>query len=117
MNNENYLVPFELISIAGNSRTLAIQASKEASEMRFDKAENLLKEAEEQLIEAHKLQTSLFTKEMNGDKNEINIILIHAMDHLSLAIEAIDNTNQFIKLYKIISKFQNSKEREEEKEC
>ena len=107
VNDAEYLTAFQLISTAGDARSNAIEAIQKAREFKFDEAEDLLKEANETLIKSHNIQTNLLTNEANGKKNSINIILIHALDHLTMATMAIDDAKEFISLYKMIYDLKN----------
>lgn len=99
-----YELAFNIIAHAGESRSLSSGAMDAAESYDFDKAEDLLKKANEQFLICHEVQTDMLTREANGEKNEINIILIHAQDHLTMATMALDNARRFIKLYKTINK-------------
>lgn len=84
MNNEMEI--FEIISHGGNARGLAYEALSAAEEFQFDKADELLKQAEEELAQAHKTQTKLIQSELNGQPVEKSLLMIHAQDHLMTAI-------------------------------
>ena len=49
---------------------------------------------------AHEVQFNLIRDEANGNSVEVNIILVHAEDHLTMAILASDLAERFIDLYK-----------------
>ncbi|WP_207667290.1 PTS lactose/cellobiose transporter subunit IIA [Clostridium sp. JN-1] len=102
INEDEYLTAFQLISVAGDARSNAMEAIQKAREFKFDEAEDLLKKSNETFIKSHDIQTSLLTNEANGKKNNINIILIHALDHLTMATIAIDGAKELISLYKMI---------------
>ena len=55
-----------LILNAGNAKSLAIEAYRKARNGQFDEADQLLKEADEAMTEAHHLQTSMIQDEING---------------------------------------------------
>lgn len=101
-NEKTYELAFNIIVHAGESRSLSSEAMDAAENYDFDKAEDLLKQANEQFLKCHEVQTEMLTKEANGEKNEINIILIHAQDHLTMATMAMDNAKRLIGLYKKI---------------
>lgn len=46
------------------------------------------------------MQFELTQAEANGNEVDINIILIHAEDHLTMAIMASDFAERFIELYR-----------------
>lgn len=101
-NEKTYELAFNIIVHAGESRSLSSEAMDAAENYDFDKAEDLLKQANDQFLKCHEVQTDMLTKEANGEKNEINIILIHAQDHLTMATMAMDNAKRLIGLYKKI---------------
>lgn len=103
MDNEKvYELAFNIIVHAGESRTLSSEAMDAAENYDFEKAEDLLKQANEEFLKCHEVQTDMLTREANGEKNNLNIILIHAQDHLTMAIMAMDNAKRLIGLYKKI---------------
>lgn len=101
-----YELAFNIIAHAGESRSLSSGAMDAAENYDFDKAEDLLKQANKQFLKCHEVQTDMLTREANGEKNEINIILIHAQDHLTMATMSLDNARRLIGLYKKIKKME-----------
>lgn len=89
-----------LISKAGSSRSESMLAIKEAKKLNFEKANNHLYEAKKFLIEAHDIQTNLITSEAREENLHINLLLIHAQDHLSIAIIAQDFAKELVDLYR-----------------
>lgn len=100
MNPADYEVAFRIVSVAGSAKSNAMIAIREAREGDFEAAEAALKDADENLHEAHSAQTKMLTEEARGNPIPINIILIHAQDHLTGAILARDLAGEFIELYK-----------------
>ena len=76
---------------------------------KFEEAEKYLKEAEQGLKEAHDAQLDMMQKEASGTPADVNIILVHAQDHLTMAIMAHDNAEEFINLYKLIRELKEEK--------
>lgn len=93
---------FGLILNAGNSKSKSLMAIETAREFEFEEAENLVAEAEEDLRAAHQTQTNLIQSEARGEKMELNLIMVHAQDHLTTAMIMIDQAREFINLYKLI---------------
>ena len=61
-------VAFAIISAAGDGRAKVAEALKQARRGNFGEAEECLKDADEHLLKAHKLQTEeLLQKEANGE--------------------------------------------------
>ena len=97
-----YEMAFGLILNAGNSKSKSLMAIETAREFEFEEAENLVAEAEEDLRAAHQTQTNLIQSEARGEKMELNLIMVHAQDHLTTAMIMIDQAREFINLYKMI---------------
>jgi len=97
LNTEN--IAMELIANSGEARALAFSALQEAKLGQLDKAKALLKQSEESSLRAHKAQTGLLVSEANGDANEINILLIHAQDHLMTSLLAQELIKELIELH------------------
>lgn len=74
-----------LIGYSGNAKSLAIQALNAAEKDDFAKADELLAEAKKELHQAHEIQTKWMSSEMNGEKVEKTILLIHSQDHFMAA--------------------------------
>jgi PTS system cellobiose-specific IIA component len=94
-----YAVAFELISTAGSSRSssmLAIQAAR-AGDARAA-AEHLAR-AEADLLAAHRLQTDLVQREAAGDRVPLNIVLVHAQDHLTGAMLMKDMAAELVQVH------------------
>ena len=99
-NQEMYEIAFQIIVHAGESRSLSTEAMDAAEKYDFEKAEELLKKANDEFLECHQIQTDMLTSEANGEKNELNVIFVHAQDHLTMATMAMDNARRLISLYK-----------------
>lgn len=103
-----YEIAFGLILHAGNSRSVSITAVKKAEKGHFEEAEELLKTADSELKLAHDVQTKMLQAEANGSKNEINLIMVHAQDHLAMALSQREVSSQFIRLYKKLEECKNA---------
>ena len=104
---DNYELAFGLILNAGNSKAKSMEAIESAKKFDFDSASKLLKEAEEELRLAHKLQTGMISQEAGGEKVDVNIIMVHAQDHLTTAMIIMNQAEEFISLYKTINELNN----------
>ena len=100
------LVVFEIVNSAGTAKGLAYEALSEAEKGNFEKAENLLKEADEALLSAHNVQTEIIQAEVNGKGITPSILFVHSQDHLMTAIEAKTLIEGMIKMYKRIDKLE-----------
>ncbi|MDK2920315.1 MAG: cellobiose system component [Candidatus Petromonas sp.] len=99
MDNVNDLA-FQLILFAGNGRSYAMEAIQEAKKGNFEKAEELIKKAGEEIGQAHKFQTELIHQEAQGQPVAVNILLVHAQDHLMTSMVVRDLANEIIELYR-----------------
>ena len=81
-------ISFSLIANAGDVRSLAFQALQEAKNKNFEKSQELLEQSKKSALAAHKMQTQLLTGEANGNSYEVNVLLVHAQDHLMTSMLA-----------------------------
>ncbi|QVI35240.1 PTS cellobiose transporter subunit IIA [Lacticaseibacillus chiayiensis] len=83
MNSDDIqLIAFEIILHSGNSRTMIHEAFAAMRVGNFDKADERLKASNDELLLAHQSQSDLLKKYASGTKIEMEIILVHAQDHL-----------------------------------
>lgn len=103
-NDDDYkhLVAFQLIMNSGDSKSASMMSIEAAKKFDFEEAEKYLKEAEKELKVAHQSQIDMIQQEAQGKTIDVNIILVHAQDHLTMAMMAKDNAKEFLNLYKII---------------
>ncbi|MBQ9840443.1 MAG: PTS lactose/cellobiose transporter subunit IIA [Erysipelotrichaceae bacterium] len=104
MNEEKYLQDFNIISLAGMAKSQFILAIKEAKRDNFEKAEELLKMGEEQMNEAHRVMFKMLQQESLGEPVEVNIVTVHAQDHITMATMMYEMAIEMIDLYKRMSK-------------
>jgi len=97
--NMNENVPFQLISNGGDASSLFLRAINEAQAGRISEAEALVKQGEVSLLAAHKIQTQLIVQEASGNPVELNVLMVHAQDHLMNAILLKEIVGYFINLY------------------
>nr|WP_132746268.1 PTS lactose/cellobiose transporter subunit IIA [Scopulibacillus darangshiensis] len=92
-------VVFHIILHGGNARSLAMEAVSLAKNGGISDARGKLRDAAEEISEAHKIQTSLIQKEAEGEKVGVSLLLIHAQDHLMNALTIRDLAHEFVDLY------------------
>ncbi|WP_019893257.1 PTS lactose/cellobiose transporter subunit IIA [Allobaculum stercoricanis] len=102
MNTE--MIAMTLIAHSGDARSLAFQALQAAKQNNFEEADRLMKESQEASTKAHQGQTDLLVAEANGEKPEINVLLIHSQDHLMTSMLAQEMVAEMIELYKRLEK-------------
>ena len=91
-------VAMTIVGNAGEARSLAYEALREAKTGNFDKAEELLKESREKSLVAHGMQTELICNEADGN----GIAMVHAQDHLMNSILARELVEELIDVYRRI---------------
>ena len=94
------MVAMGLIGHAGESKSYSFQALREAKTGNITEAANYIKQANEEMLKAHEIQTDLITKEAGGEKIDLGLIMIHAQDHLMGAMLFKDMVIEMIDLYK-----------------
>ena len=98
---------FQIILHAGNARTKALEAAEKAEEGQYEQAEGLLKDAEIEQAEAHKVHAKIIQMEAGGEQVPFSVLLIHSMDLLLLSWAEIDHTRQMAGLFKRITALEN----------
>ncbi|MCP9017199.1 PTS lactose/cellobiose transporter subunit IIA [Streptococcus sp. CF8-6] len=97
-------VAMQLIMYGGEAKSCALEAIAAAKNQKFDDATEKLSQAQAALLEAHHAQTDMLTREAQGEKNEINLFMIHGQDHLMTSIAFVDLAKEIIALYQKIEK-------------
>lgn len=93
-----------IIIHAGNAKSKLYEALSSSKENDFEKAEEFIKEAEEEILNAHKIQTTLIQNEAGGNKTELSMLLIHSQDHLMTCMSEKNLIKEIIELRKEIKK-------------
>lgn len=93
-------ISMQLIAAAGDAKGCAFEALTEANDGNFEKAEELLKQATAATLPVHKKQMELITATAQGEEVPIDVLLVHAQDHLMNSELAQDLIRELITLYK-----------------
>ncbi len=101
--SESQLVAFTIISSSGMARASVHEAMDAMREGDFELARAKMDEADEYLVEAHKAQTDLLHQFANGVVIEIQIIMVHAQDHLMTTMTLKEVAQEMMHLYKALS--------------
>ena len=99
-NTDMEMVSMAIIANSGEGRRLSFEALRQARDKNFEKADELIKQAEGYINEVHKVQMDLLVKEANGEKQELGILLIHAQDHFMTSLLAYDLICEMIEILK-----------------
>lgn len=92
----------ELVVNAGDGRSCAMEALAAARDGLFEKAEGLMKQAEEAIVKAHKVQIDIIQKEAAGEKTEVSLLMVHAQDHIMNAMTVMDLAKEMIRMYRMM---------------
>lgn len=95
-------ISFQLILHAGNSRSSSMEALECAREGKFEEALIKLDDAENELNQAHHVQTKMLVDEAQGNKSEIGVLLIHAQDHFTAALVNLDLSRELVHMYRLL---------------
>ena len=91
MNEELMEISFGLIANAGGAKGLAYDALSKAKAGNFEEAKELINKSEE----------------ASGNSVEVNVLLIHAQDHLMNAMNFQELAEEFIEVYERLVKLEN----------
>lgn len=106
VNEETAMISFGIIAVAGVAKSAALEALAASQAGDFEKADELIKQSEEAALEAHHKQTDLLSREAAGDHTPVDVMLVHAQDHLMCAMLAKDLIKGMIEQNKKIAALQ-----------
>lgn len=98
--NEDTQKGFEMILHAGNAKTMAMESMDFAEQGAFEQAEEKLQDAEHEVVMAHHVHKGFLDELANGKSIEMDLILTHALDHLSSAELICLMAQKMIHIYK-----------------
>lgn len=99
-------VAMSLIAQAGDSRSYCMEAIGLAKEGKFDEAKAALERAGEGMVAAHETQTQLIRDEMSGSGKPVSLLMVHAQDHLNLALVMRDVAEEFILVHQKLNELE-----------
>lgn len=82
---ELYQTCFQMIVEAGDARMEAEAAAESYAQGQFQEADGHLREAEEKMTRAYEIQTGLLQMGASGGLPQVDLIVVHAEDHLCMA--------------------------------
>lgn len=86
----------ELIIHGGDARSKAIEAMQKLKVNDFGGARALIKECNDSILTAHKVQTKMLQDEAGGCGSNVQLLVVHAQDHLMDAMVIRDVVNNLI---------------------
>ncbi|HFZ1130108.1 TPA: PTS lactose/cellobiose transporter subunit IIA [Klebsiella aerogenes] len=90
----------ELLVNAGSARSSALTALQQARKGDFAAAEQAMADSHEFVKHAHTIQTQLIGLDEGSGKLPVNLITVHAQDHLMNAMVIQDLATDMIELYR-----------------
>ena len=99
-NSEAQNIAMQIIAHSGEARSLAFQSLDAVHNGEFDKADELIKQANKAIGKAHDVQTSLLVDEANGKQTPFSILLVHSQDHFMTSMLAIELISEMVRMYK-----------------
>ncbi len=91
----------ELIINAGEARSCAMQALYAAKTGNWNDVDQLLQESTEASKRAHTVQTQLIGMDQGSGKVPVNLIMVHAQDHIMTSMLARELIEEIIELHKM----------------
>lgn len=90
----------QLIVHAGDARSCAMEALRNAREGDFTQAEEKMQQCEQAMTLAHQIQADLLEGSF-AEGAAVDMLLVHAQDHLTMAILTYDFALELIALHRI----------------
>lgn len=102
------MISMQIIAGAGDAKGLIFDALEEAKKGNFEKAKEFIQQSENASKIAHKVQMDLLVAQANGEIENVDVLLVHAQDHLMTTMLAQELIKEMILLYEM--KYQEGKE-------
>lgn len=97
---------FEIILYAGNAESGAMMAMEAARERNFEEARAKIAYVTEELHKAHQIQTNLLHENASGKELKMDILMVHAQDHLTMGSLLKDIASEIISLSERVSELE-----------
>ena len=94
----------ELLIHAGQARSDAMEAIAASRRREWETVETLMASSEMACREAHKIQTALIGLDEGCGKIPVNLIMVHAQDHIMTSMLAREMIEELIEVHKLLSK-------------
>lgn len=95
------MISMQIIAGAGDAKGLIFDALEEAKKGNFEQAKEFVKQSEEASKNAHKAQMDLLVAQANGEVGAVDVLLVHAQDHLMTTLLAQELIKEIIRLYEL----------------
>lgn len=98
-NSKQDLASMSIIANSGDGRSYAFRALEAAKKGDFIAAKQLLAQSDGSLNLAHKAQTELLVEEASGNRQDMNMLLVHSQDHLMTSMLANELIKEMVIMY------------------
>ena len=102
LKEDVFRISFDIIMKAGDARNNLQDALEYAKENDFEKADQQLKSAKENITAAHQSQTHILQMESSGEAVEFQVIFTHAQDTLMTINSEYIMSKKLIEIFKEI---------------
>ncbi len=89
----------QIILHAGDARAHCTKAIKAIEKADFDMAKEEMELANQDIIKAHKVQTSAIQGEARGEEGEYSILFVHAQDTLMTVYSEMNIAKRLIRIF------------------
>lgn len=103
MDEKSAETSFGIIASSGEARSKAFEALQLAKEEKFSEAASLMEESRKAGLAAHAIQTQLLSEAAAGKDQSLDILLVHAQDHLMTSILAQEMIEEIISVREELS--------------
>lgn len=101
---ERELLLVQIISSSGNARSLCYEALLLYKTEKYQEGDSKYEEAKKELIEAKKVHAQLLALYSSGSMSHMDLLLVHAEDHMSSSQVVFELVNELLFLYKKMGK-------------
>lgn len=100
---------FQLIGYAGDAFSYFFQAVSEAKAGNYEEAETCIAQGRKSMVEAHNAQNDLLAGEADGEDMVYSIVMVHAQDHLTMALMYERLAQEFVSVYRELNELKSER--------
>lgn len=97
-------IAFKIILHSGDARTRVHEAFQDMRKEEYSAANKKLEDSNKNLVKAHQIQTELLQNYANGDNVNMEIIMVHAQDHLMTTMTLREVALEMLLLYEKVTR-------------
>lgn len=96
------LIAFNIIGTVGSAKSKVMESMQKARTGKFEESEQLIKEANEFLIQGEKEHFQVITQEAKDKNVELTLLFMHAEDQLISTVTLRDMANEIVENYRMM---------------